>query len=106
MIRQVWSRWRMSDVVSATALGASLMLSFFVLFPVTFDRSVTVFILSQMAANPNHSYTADEMRNIFVHIYLGRDQQIERRLEEQRVSGNIVRTGSRYEITHQGMQFV
>jgi hypothetical protein len=106
VIRQIWPRWRMSDVISATVFAASFMISFFVIFPVTFDRSVTVFILSQMAANPNHSYTADEMRNIFMRIYLERDQQIERRLEEQRISGNIVRTGSGYEITHQGMQFI
>jgi hypothetical protein len=73
---------------------------------VTIDRSVTVFILAQMAARPERSFTPAEMRSIFTDVYLGRFQQIERRLEEQEISGNLARDAAGFRITPQGLAFV
>lgn len=94
------------DALSACILSASLNLSFFVLSPVTVDRSLSVFMLGQMAAHPDETYTAARMRAIFEDVYLGEQRQTERRFAEQVLSGNVVRVGEGYAITRQGLAFI
>lgn len=94
------------DALSACILSASLNLSFFVLSPVTVDRSLSVFMLGQMAAHPGETYTVGRMRDAFADVYLGEQRQTERRLAEQVASGNVVRVGEGYAITPQGLAFI
>lgn len=94
------------DALSASALSLALNLSFFVLFPVTIDRSVSVFMLGEMAAHPQDGYSADRMKDAFARRYLGEYRQIERRLSEQTASGNIARAADGYRLTAQGETFV
>jgi hypothetical protein len=106
MARRIWRRWLLRDVISATLCASGLTVCFFVVLPVTVDRSVTVFILGQMAARPNYPFTAEEMQKIFIRQYLGEHRQIERRLQEQSASGNLTRTNSGYQISLQGAKFI
>jgi len=46
------------------------------------------------------------MRNLFVDVYVERYRQIERRLEEQKISGNVTPTATGFRITPQGLAFV
>ncbi len=94
------------DALGACVLSLSLNLSFFVIFPVTVDRSISVFLLGQMAAHPDQGFSADQARATFEAIYLGQFHQIERRLTEQSASGNVVRSGNAYVITPQGLAFI
>lgn len=94
------------DALSACILSASLNLSFFVLSPVTVDRSLSVFMLGQMAAHPGETYTAERMRAVFAQVYLGEQRQTERRFAEQVLSGNVVQVGEGYAITPQGLAFI
>ncbi len=97
---------RRRDAVSAAVLSLSLNLSFFVLSPVTIDRSVSVFILGEMAAHPGADYSADHMRSAFKDVYVDEYRQIERRMAEQEASGNVERIGGAYRITAQGRAFI
>ena len=97
---------RRRDALGACVLSLSLNLAFFVIFPVTVDRSISVFLLGRMAARPEEHFTAARARAVFEDVYLGQYRQIERRMAEQTVSGNVVRSGDGYVITAQGRAFV
>jgi hypothetical protein len=101
-----WTIWKPRDAVSASAFACGVAVCLLIVLPVTIDRSVSVFILTRMAALPDRAFTPAEMRAIFTDVYLGRYRQIERRLEEQEISGNVARDAAGYRITPQGLTFV
>lgn len=89
------------DAVGAAAMSFSLLLAAFVLGPVTVDRSVSIFILSQFdrAGVP---LTQQAARNAFITNYVDDWDQIGRRLREQEISGNHERTPQGWQLTSQG----
>lgn len=97
---------RRRDALGACVLSLSLNLSFLVIFPVTVDRSISVFLLGRMAAHPGETFTADRARAEFEAVYLGRFRQIERRMAEQTASGTVAPAGEGYVITPQGLAFI
>lgn len=97
---------RRRDALGACVLSLSLNLSFLVIFPVTVDRSISVFLLGRMAAHPGETFTADRARAEFEAVYLGRLRQIERRMAEQTASGTVAPAGAGYVITPQGLAFI
>ena len=101
-----WPVWKPRDAVSACAFACGAAVCLLIVLPVTIDRSVSVFILTRMAALPDRAFTPAEMRATFTEVYLGRYQQIERRLEEQEISGNVARDAAGFRITPQGLAFV
>jgi hypothetical protein len=94
------------DAFAAAVLSLSLNLSFLVIVPVTVDRSISIFMLGQMAAEPDHAFTSDAMSDRFVSLYVKDGRQIERRLHEQTVSGNVAPDGDGYKITKRGLAVV
>ncbi|MEO6339019.1 MAG: hypothetical protein ABIO39_03175 [Caulobacteraceae bacterium] len=90
------------DAFAASVLSASLNLCFLVVFPVTIDRSQTLFILGEMSTVPEQSVSPREVRDFFVNTYVDDYRQMDRRLEEQTISGNIEKTAQGYRITQQG----
>jgi hypothetical protein len=106
LARRKWTVWKVRDAVSACAFAAGAAVCLLIVLPVTIDRSISVFMLTQMAAQPDQSFTPEQMRTVFVDVYVERYRQIERRLEEQDISGNVARTAAGYRITRQGLAFV
>lgn len=108
----VWftgSRWQFAnarDAIAAGVLSFGLNLSFLVVAPVTVDRSVSVFILGYMATDPATPMSVSDLRNVFERRYLGEWRQIERRMEEQTVSGNVAPSGNGYVLTSRGKSFL
>jgi hypothetical protein len=94
------------DAIAAGFLSVGLNLSVLVIAPVTVDRSISVFILGYMAAHDGQAFTTRDIEGAFRDIYLGRLQQIERRMDEQRQSGNVVERNGAYVISPQGLSFV
>jgi hypothetical protein len=101
-----WFRADMSAALTAAVLSMSINLSFLVIFPVTIDRSISVFLLGYMNQHPEEAFTPSQLRNAFSNIYVGQYQQIERRMDEQLVSRNINQVGEAYQISAQGRAFV
>lgn len=102
---RAWGLMR-RDAPSACVLALSFNLCFLIVLPVTIDRSVSVFMLGEMAAHPGETYSPARMRDAFEQVYVGDFRQIERRLAEQETSGNVARAGDGYAITAQGREFV
>src|SRR5712671_1211497 len=94
------------DVIAGAVVAISLNLTFFVLGPVTVDRSMSVFMLSSLE-EAHAPLTAEDLRGAFTLRYLREWDQISRRLEEQISSGNVDQTpeGS-YRLTPQGRSFM
>jgi len=94
------------DAIAAGFLSVGLNLSVLVIAPVTVDRSISVFILGYMAVHEDQAFTSRDIETAFRDIYVGRLQQIERRMDEQRQSGNVVETNGAYTISPQGLSFI
>ena len=79
------------DAVSGAVVAWSLLLAVFIMGPVTFDRSISIFILSQfeLADTP---LSQQALRNAFIRTYIDDWNQVGRRLREQETSGNLERT--------------
>lgn len=95
------------EAFAVAVLSFGLNLAFFVLAPVTLDRSISVFMLGQMAEHPGRAYSADQMQKVFEDVYLTDDQQIERRMHEQLISRDVEAVGAdRYRISPRGRAFI
>jgi hypothetical protein len=96
-----------SMALAAAVVSSSINLSVLIILPVTIDRSVTVFLLGHMAHHPQQTFSAHDLESHFIKVYLGTFQQMQRRMDEQELSGNVERMGAmRYRITPQGQQFI
>ncbi len=101
-----WPSWKARDAVSASVFAAGIAVCLLIVLPVTIDRSISVFMLTEMAAQPGRGFTPSDMRTLFVDVYVERYRQIERRLQEQEISGNVTATATGFRITPQGLAFV
>ncbi len=105
----IWLRNRFhldpATIVGATALSLAFNICFLITFPVTFDRSITMFLLSRIERQDGQ-LTAPMLEQIFVREYLRDMRQIDRRVAEQALSGNIRVDRSRIHITPQGARLL
>ncbi|MCB1545444.1 MAG: hypothetical protein KDJ30_14540 [Rhodoblastus sp.] len=97
---------RADDSLGGAIVAASMLSSVFVLGPVTVDRSISVFMLSQFES-AGKPLTVDDVREKFVKTYVVEWDQMNRRLKEQQVSGNLEPAGGdAWKLTAQGRRFM
>lgn len=109
IIRRGESASRLESVFAAIVLAASLNFSFFVVVPVTLDRSVTTFLLASMSARgaEEGGFSKSELQDILQREYLTRFDAVGRRMDEQILSGNVHSSGDgKYALTEQGREFL
>jgi predicted transcriptional regulator len=97
------------DVVLAFTLMFSTNIMFFTHFPVTADRSVTIFLLGYMNnhADVKPVMTKEELQNVFIDKYVKEYDAMDRRMNEQIVTGTIEKTtDGNYRLTPKGKLFV
>lgn len=108
-ITGAWLGRRLRDpslAISAAAVSLSLNLCFLVLLPVTVDRSVTVYLLSRVEQEPS-GIAPPLLERVFIDGYVRDMHAIDRRIDEQRRSGNIsVGTDGKIRLTAQGRRFI
>ena len=106
----LWPARRTSDSslpVAAAALSLSFNLCFLVLLPVTVDRSISVYLLSTIEQRQESGITSAQLERSFVDDYVVRMGAIDRRIDEQRRSGNVtVDGGGKVHLTLQGERFM
>lgn len=96
----------LSTGVGAVALSLAFNISFLIVFPVTFDRSITMFLLARIERQDGQ-LTPPMLENVFIREYLGDLRQIDRRVSEQTLSGNIAqRDDGRIALTPQGRRLL
>lgn len=94
---------------AAVVLAVSVNFAFFVIIPVTIDRSVTTFMLSSMDTEgpTGGAFSKGDLRSILVDNFIDLNDAVGRRLDEQMLSGNIYRTeAGAYALTPQAEGFL
>lgn len=95
------------DVLLALIFAFLLNFSFLSLILVSLDRSISVYLISYMAAYPERTFTKDDMESIFWKGYIKEYEAMDRRIKEQLVTGTIEPvTDESYRITHEGVAMV
>ena len=90
--------------IAAAALSLSFNLCFLVLLPVTVDRSVSVYLLSTIE---QREMTPAGLERAFIDGYVVNMGAIDRRIDEQRKSGNVtVAPDGKVRLTPQGERFM
>jgi len=90
--------------IAAAALSLSFNICFLVLLPVTVDRSVSVYLLSTIE---RRQMTPAELQAAFIDGYVVDMGAIDRRIDEQRKSGNVtVSADGKVRLTKQGERFM
>lgn len=106
----IWPARRTGDSslpIAAAALSLSFNICFLVLLPVTVDRSVSVYLLSTIERGQDSGMTSAKLQRAFIDGYVVRMGAIDRRLDEQRKSGNIaVSPDGKVRLTRQGERFM
>ena len=90
------------DVILAITIVFSFNLLFFTHFPVTSERSISLFMLGYMNNNSNKLMTKEEITNLFIDKYIVEYGEIEKRFYEQIVTGDIAGDRNGYHITKRG----
>jgi len=96
---------RAHAVASAVSLAFAANVIFLVVFPVTIDRSLTVYLLGQLSEHPA-GMTEGELNDQLIRQYVGEYRGVSRRMREQMVTGNVTRDGERFVLTPQGEGFM
>jgi hypothetical protein len=92
----------LKDIYIILITLVSVNMLFFTHVPVTAERSVSVFLLGYMNANDQKIITKEELTDVFVRMYIGTDDNIQKRIHEQLVTGDIVPVGNGYMISPRG----
>lgn len=87
---------RVDVIILALLCAFSLNLTFFVIFPVTFERSVTMFLLHSLAEGRENGVCVkgkkkDELRKNLIDKYVTRKDAVGKRVVEQLELGTIKR---------------
>ncbi|MCL4374575.1 hypothetical protein M1523_01800 [Patescibacteria group bacterium] len=95
--RRRWKQPGWETFLAALVMSVALNLSFFVVFPVTFDRSVTMFLLTRLSqAQPSAScagLTTGELEQLLIKQYVKSQGAVNRRVKEQTLIGMVKTNG-------------
>ncbi len=97
--------WRSESIVAATLLAGNLHLAFFVVGPVTLDRSISIFLLQNIRAQ-DEGLTKQQLTDSFIAEYVYTRDAIGRRMLEQTRSHNIEVANQTIKLTRQGYRFL
>ncbi len=94
------------DVILSVTLFSCIATVFFTLVPVTLERSISIFMLGTMKEHADETFSARQMQDVFIDGYVNRNGAMQKRLDEQVISGNVAPVDGGYRITPAGMRLV
>ena len=90
------------DIFSIMVMVCSIMMVFFVLVPVTVERSVSVYMLSEMDESGT-SFSKEDIEEKFIDTYVKKFGAFDKRFDEQIVTGTINKVDdNKYIINNKG----
>ncbi len=103
-------RLGLGSVIAALLVTVSLNLCFFVIFPVTFDRSVTMYLLSTLQEKRVDRICSglpeEKLEQYFIDEYVKDNHAVRRRISEQSAIGFLVESDSCVQLTQKGQSFL
>ena len=100
---------RFETVLAAIVMSASIHLSLFVVFPVTFDRSVTMYLLNRLNTSQSpacQGLSPQNMEKLFIKEYVKRDKAMSRRIKEQSIIDMLEKKDNCVSLTSRGQNFL
>lgn len=94
------------DLICACALTFSFNITFLIVFPVTFQRSVSTFLLAQLETKQETGLSKEDMEILLKEEYLLKGAAVSRRMQEQLITGNVTQVGDRFYLSSQGRNFM
>jgi len=96
--------------IASIIVGASINLALFIMFPITYDRSITMYLLGRLNNPPENSickgYTEPELEQRLLTEYIQQKQALKKRLHEQSVTNFIQTDKQCITITNKAKQFL
>ena len=93
------------SLLNSSFAAVAFNVIFLITFPVTFDRSVSTYLLGQIHKNKTISTSA--LEEIFINDYVISREAIKRRINEQELTGNIIiNADDTVQLTQQGERFI
>jgi len=105
-------RWKLKTetLIAALVLSFAIHLSFFVVFPVTFDRSITMYLLNTLKRKQNSEIckglNEKELEELFIKEYVKESQAVNRRIVEQSLIDFVERQDDCIQLTAKGDKFL
>lgn len=90
------------DIIVILVVTFSFNIVFFTLVPVTAERSMSIFILERMEKYSNQNVTTQEMTKVFKTEFVEDRNAVQKRFDEQVISGTIQENQNEYRITKEG----
>lgn len=91
-------------IISILVFSFSLHLTLFVVFPVTFERSLTMFLLNKV--NHNQGVEKGKLEKILVEEYLLKNKALEKRIKEQKEIDFLIIKNNRVYLTKKAKAFL
>ena len=99
-------KYRIKYALSNIFCAWCLLIGFFGVIPVSLDRSISVFIIGYMN-KIDKPIDKEEIEKIFLDVYMHKYDAMERRIQEQTISGNFQYIApNKYTLTNQGKNFI
>lgn len=102
----VTKKWKIKceTYIAVLVLSISLNLVFFIVFPVTFDRSVTMFLLNKISL---HSpTTVSNLEESLIKKYIQENKAVQRRINEQSQIGFVSRENQEIILSEKAKKFL
>jgi len=99
----------LETLIAAILVSVSINLSFFVVFPVTFERSVTMFLLNTLKTstdNSCHGLTKSQLEKKLIEDYIIKKKAVDKRINEQSVIDFIKDKNQCIELTPKAIKFL
>lgn len=91
-------------LISFLVVSFSLNLVFFVVFPVTFERSVTMFLLNKV--NGNQGIGKRNLEKMLIEEYILKNKALEKRINEQTKINFLTIKNNQVFLTEKGLKFL
>lgn len=109
IIYSTFIKKHLESMVAALIIAFSVHLSLFVIFPVTFERSVTMYLLNVLKSNQQNvcqGLTKNQMRDKLITEYVIGKDAVNKRINEQIIIDIINKKDNCYQLTTRGTNFL
>lgn len=82
--------FKLKDIILSLCLAFLFNFIFLSIVTVSFDRSISIYLISYMATHPEERFTKEDIETIFLEGYVAENHAIQRRIDEQIITGSFV----------------
>jgi hypothetical protein len=93
----------LESLIAAVMISAAIHLSLFIVFPVTFDRSVTMFLLNALK---NNQLSKKQLEQRLINDYIIKNKALDKRLNEQKIIDYIHEENNNISLTQKSIGFL